>query len=66
MVNTLYSQSKMLWFIPIILLYWVLETLFKVERGQIDEDPVKYALKSKTSYISLVGLIIIFLLSTIA
>ena len=66
MVNTLYSQSKMLWFIPIILLYWVLETLFKVERGQIDEDPVKYALKSKTSYISLVGFIIILLFSTIA
>ena len=62
----LYNQSKILWFIPIILLYWVLETLFKVERGQIDEDPVKYALKSKTSYISLVGFIIIFLLSTIA
>lgn len=63
---TLYSQSKILWFIPIILLYWVLETLFKVERGQIDEDPVKYALRSKTSYISLVGFVIIFLLSTIA
>jgi len=62
---TLYNQSKILWLIPIILLYWVLETLFKVERGQIDEDPVKYALKSKTSYISLIGFIIIFLLSTI-
>ena len=63
---TLYNQTQILWFIPIILLYWVLETLFKVERGQIDEDPVKYALKSKTSYISLVGFVIIFLLSTIA
>ena len=63
---TLYNQSKLLWFIPIILLYWVLETLFKVERGLIDEDPVKYALKSKTSYISVVGFVIIFLLSTIA
>ena len=62
---SLYSQSKMLWLIPIILLYWVLETLFKVERGQIDEDPVKYALKSKTSYISVVGFFIVFLLSTI-
>ena len=62
----LYNQSKTLWLIPIILLYWVLETLFKVERGQIDEDPVKYALKSKTSYISLFGFIIIFLLSSIA
>ncbi len=63
---TLYNQTQILWLIPIILLYWVLETLFKVERGQIDEDPVKYALKSKTSYISLVGFVIIFLLSTIA
>ena len=63
---TLYSQSKILWFIPIILLYWVLETLFKVERDKIDDDPVKYALKSKTSYTCLIGFIIIFLLSKIA
>ena len=62
---SLYNQSKFLWFIPIILLYWVLETLFKVERGQIEEDPVKYALKSKTSYISLIGFMVIILLSTI-
>ncbi len=62
---TLYNQSKILWLTPIILLYWVLETLFKVERGQINEDPVKYALKSKTSYMALIGFIIIFLLSII-
>ena len=60
---TLYNESKALWFIPIILLYWILETLFKVERGQMEDDPVKYALKSKTSYISLFGFIIILLFS---
>ena len=60
---TLYNNSKMLWLIPIFLLYWTLETLFKVERGQLDDDPVKYALKSKTSYISLSGFVIILLLS---
>ena len=60
----LYNESKLLWFIPIILLYWVLETLLKVERGQMDNDPVTYALKSKTSYISLVGFIIILLVSS--
>ena len=54
----------MLWLVPIILLYWILETLFKVERGQIEDDPVKYALKSKTSYICLAGFIIIFLVSS--
>ncbi len=61
---TLYNESRMLWLLPVILLYWILETLFKVERGQIEDDPVKYALKSKTSYISLAGFIIIFLVSS--
>ena len=56
-------MPKMHWLVPIFLLYWILETLFKVERGQIDDDPVKYALKSKTSYISLFGFIIILLVS---
>lgn len=59
-----YNDSRILWFVPIILLYWILETLLKVERGQIDDDPVRYALKSKTSYISLAGFIIIFLVSS--
>ena len=62
---SLYNNSKILWLAPIILLYWILEILFKVERGQIDDDPVKYALESRISYISLVGFIIIFLLSRI-
>ena len=59
----LYNESRILWFAPIFLLYWILETLLKVERGQIDDDPVKYALKSKTSYIALASFIIIFLVS---
>lgn len=61
---SLYQNSKILWLVPIILLYWILETLFKVERGQIDDDPVKYALKSRTSYISLTGFIVILLISS--
>ena len=60
---SLYQNSKILWLVPIILLYWILETLFKVERGQIDDDPVKYALKSKNSYISLIGLLLVSALS---
>jgi 4-hydroxybenzoate polyprenyltransferase len=58
---TLYNESKLLWLIPIILLYWILETLLKVNRNQVDDDPVKYALKSKTSYISFIGFIIILI-----
>ena len=63
--QALYDSSKMLWFIPIILLYWILETLFKVERGMVDDDPVKYAIKSKTSYVALMGFVIILFLTSI-
>ena len=63
--QALYDSSKILWFIPVILLYWILETLFKVERGEVDDDPVKYALKSKTSYLSLVGFAVILYFATI-
>ena len=62
----IYNDSKILWIIPVILLYWILETLFKVERGHIDDDPVKYALKSKNSYISLIGFVTIFYVALIA
>jgi 4-hydroxybenzoate polyprenyltransferase len=60
---TLYNDSKLLWLIPVILLYWILETLFMVQRDQIDDDPVKYALKSVTSYISVLGFVIILLIA---
>ena len=49
--DELIKNSKLLWLMPVLLLFWILETLFKVERNSIDDDPVKYALKSKTSYI---------------
>lgn len=49
----IYSSTRVLWFIPLILLFWVVEILFKVERGEVNDDPVVYALKSKTSYLAL-------------
>ena len=53
--DELIKNSKLLWLMPVLLLFWILETLFKVERNSIDDDPVKYALKSKTSYICLLA-----------
>ena len=37
-----YSRSNVLWAIPFILFYWVVDTLFKLERGQVHDDPVTY------------------------
>ena len=58
----IYSSPEVLWIIPLILFYWVIETLFKVERGLVDDDPVLFAIKSKTSYVSLIcfGFILYF------
>jgi 4-hydroxybenzoate polyprenyltransferase len=58
--SMLYSNSRILWFIPMILLFWIIETLFLVTRKKVDDDPVLYALKSKTSYVCCIFLIIIF------
>ncbi len=55
----IYNSSQLLWFIPLVLLYWVLETLFKVERNYVNDDPVKYALQSKTSYIAVISFALI-------
>lgn len=63
--QNLYSSAQILWLIPIILLFWIIETLFKVERGKVEDDPVLYALKSKTSYFALVCFGAIIYLATI-
>ncbi len=63
--QNLIDETKIFWFIPGILLYWILDTLFKVERDEVDDDPVKYALQSKTSYLSLLGFIAVILVTKI-
>lgn len=59
----LFGLSGLMWLVPAIILYWTLEILFKIERGKVDDDIVIYALKSKSSYISLIGFLVIFSLS---
>ena len=51
--QSIYSSAQILWFIPLILLFWITEILFKLERGKVDDDPVVYALKSWSSYLVL-------------
>lgn len=58
--SLIYSNHRVLWFVPMIFLYWIVETLFLVSRNKVNDDPVVYALKSKTSYICAIFLISIF------
>jgi 4-hydroxybenzoate polyprenyltransferase len=62
--SLIYSNSRVLWFVPMIFLFWIVETLFLVSRKAVDDDPVAYALKSKTSYVCAIFLITIFYFAT--
>ena len=50
-VASLYSNSKLLWLICPLLLYWIGRTWILAHRGELHEDPIVFALKDKPSYI---------------
>ena len=55
--KTIYANSEYILLAPAILLYWILETLFKAHRNKVSSDPIIYALKNKSSYICLILMI---------
>jgi 4-hydroxybenzoate polyprenyltransferase/phosphoserine phosphatase len=59
-VHALYSRPGMLWLIGPLLLYWVTRVWLLAHRGQLQSDPVVFALKDWSSYV-LGGLIAILL-----
>lgn len=42
-VSLLYSNPPLLWFIPIILIYWISRLLLLTHRGEMHDDPVVFA-----------------------
>ncbi|MEL6647619.1 MAG: UbiA family prenyltransferase [Pseudomonadota bacterium] len=48
-VQELYTTPWLLWGICLILLYWISRIALKAHRGQMDDDPIVYALRDKTS-----------------
>jgi hypothetical protein len=59
-VRLLYKQPLVLLLICPLLLYWVSRVWLLATRDQIDDDPVVFALKDKTSYVvgALAGLFV--------
>lgn len=50
-VKALYSSHQILYLITPLLLYWILRIWFKTERREMNEDPVIFMAKDKTSYL---------------
>lgn len=49
--GTLYSNPDWLWFVAIAILYWVSHMWLLTFRGKMNEDPVLFAIRDRTSYI---------------
>jgi len=50
-MQRLYGDSRLPWLICPLFLYWILRVWLLTHRGQLDEDPVVFALKDRVSFI---------------
>ena len=49
--DTLYSTPDWLWFVAVAILYWISRMWLLAFRGQMNEDPVLFAIRDRNSYI---------------
>ncbi len=50
-INALYHAKKWLWLISPVLLYWLSRIWMKAHRGEVDDDPIVFAVKDLQSLI---------------
>lgn len=48
--NAIYTQPNWLWFVAISVLYWISRMWLIAFRGQMNEDPVSFAIRDRCSY----------------
>lgn len=48
--GTLYTQPDWLWFVAVAVLYWITRMWLLAFRGQMNEDPVLFAIRDRSSY----------------
>jgi 4-hydroxybenzoate polyprenyltransferase len=58
-MQRLYSNPWALWLICPVLLYWITRIWFAVKRGELDEDPLIFAVRDRVSI--LVGAVVVIL-----
>ena len=58
--NQIYQNIIWLWLVPAFLLYWISRIWMKANRGEVDDDPVVFAVKDRQSIAILFVCICIF------
>lgn len=54
--TAIYSEPRILWLVCPVLLYWISRVWFLTHRGEMDDDPVKFALKDPWSWLCAVAI----------
>jgi 4-hydroxybenzoate polyprenyltransferase len=62
---SLFNHPKFVYFCGPILVFWVSYIFFKTNRGEMDEDPVLFAIKNRTSLVSGILFCILFVCGVI-
>lgn len=58
-VAALYGHSQYLWLLCPLVLYWITRAWLLAHRGEVNQDPVVFALTDKVSYLVLIGMLAI-------
>lgn len=61
--SELYSRPQMLWLLCVLLLYWISRLWLVAHRGQLDDDPVIFALRDRCSQIVALAVVLVLLLA---
>jgi len=51
----LYEHPAVLWLVAPLLMYWITRLWFIAHRGELDDDPIVFALKDRVSWAVVVG-----------
>ena len=62
-VKILYSQPQKLWLITPVLLFWISRVWLLTNRGEVHDDPVLFAIKDRTSWLCLAGIMLILFMA---
>jgi 4-hydroxybenzoate polyprenyltransferase/phosphoserine phosphatase len=50
-VAPLYSRPVLLWFVCPLMLYWISRVWFLAHRGQVEDDPLSFAVRDRTTWV---------------
>lgn len=64
-VLKLYSVPELLWPVAIFILLWITRIWFLANRNEMDDDPIVFAVKDKTSHLIFTIITILIILATI-